>query len=186
MAILNNVLTAAPTGIRSWLLADQPRPALESPPFEAESIERSRGTGNKVVALLAEDNRADVLIVEEAISLYGLPIELHVVEDGAKAFEFIARAEGDGQAPCPEMLLLDLNLPKRSGKEVLQRLRQSPRCKEIPVLIITSSNSAKDRKDVAQLGANYYFCKPANYDAFLKVGEALKTILEQMDSTRNC
>ena len=173
--ISNNLLTAAPA-ISFWLSADQQRAVPESPPFEAESVERPRG--NKVVALLAEDNRPDVLLVEEAISLYGLPIELHVVEDGEKAFEFIARAEGHPQAPCPEIVLLDLNLPKRSGKEVLQRLRQSPKCKDIPVLIITSSNSAKDRKEVAQLGANGYFRKPASYDEFLKVGEELKTILE--------
>jgi len=133
----------------------------------------------KVVVLLAEDNRADVLIVEESISLYGLPLVLHVVDDGQKAFDFIRRAETDPEAPSPQLLLLDLNLPKRSGREILQRIRQSPKFKDIPVMIITSSDSPKDRKEIAQLGANFYFHKPSSYDEFLKVGGAVKELIEE-------
>jgi len=82
-------------------------------------------------------------------------------------------------AACPQLLVLDLNLPKRSGKEVLQRVRESAKFKDIPVLVMTSSNSARDRNEMRQLGANNYFCKPANYDEFLKVGDVLKMLLDQ-------
>jgi two-component system, chemotaxis family, response regulator Rcp1 len=157
--------------------SDQGEPDQNLPQFSVASFELS--AENRLVVLLAEDNRADVLIIEDAIFTYGLPIELHVVKDGEKAFEFIQRAEDDPQAPCPEMLLLDLNLPKRDGKEVLQRLRQSQKCKGIPVMVITPSDSPKDKKEVAQLGATAYFHKPSSYDEFLKIGVALKNLLEQ-------
>jgi chemotaxis family two-component system response regulator Rcp1 len=172
------VLPAAPLATAHWLLPDQTVPEPEPPPFPAETVEKS--SKPRVVALLAEDNRADVLIIEEAIALYGLPIDLHVVDDGEKAFALIQRTEVDAEAPCPQILLLDLNLPKRTGKEVLHLVRQSQRCKDIPVLVITSSDSPKDRKEVAELGANYYFRKPSSYDEFLKVGEVLKKLLERI------
>lgn len=132
----------------------------------------------KFVALLVEDNRADVLLVQEALALYELPVVLHVLDDGEKAFEFIERAEA-GLGPFPQILLLDLNLPKRTGQEVLQRIRQSPKCKDIPVLIITSSNSIRDRNELAALGASEYFSKPPDYHEFLKVGGAVKRLIEQ-------
>ncbi len=160
------------------LLPDQRAPGDEPPARPlADSVESRRQ--DKIPVVLVEDNRADVLIIEEAIALYGLPIDLQVLEDGAQAFEFIERAERDREVLCPRLLVLDLNLPKRSGKEVLQRIRESARCKDIPVLVITSSNSQKDRKSMAELGANHYFCKPSNYDDFLKVGHVLKMLLDQ-------
>lgn len=161
----------------SRLLEDQRPSEPDLRPFLAKAVEGS--SRQKMVALLAEDNRSDVLIVEEGISLYGLPLALYVVEDGQKAFEFIERAEADPEAPCPQLLVLDLNLPKRSGREVLQRVRHSPKCKDIPVMIITSSNSPKDRKEMTQLGASSYFRKPSSYEEFLKVGGALKALLER-------
>jgi CheY-like chemotaxis protein len=133
----------------------------------------------KRVVLLVEDNRADVLLVEEAIDRYELPVELHIVDDGAKAIEFIERAETDPSAPCPEVMLLDLNLPKRSGKEVLQRVRQSEKLNAIPVLVVTSSDAIRDRQELAASGATSYFRKPASYEGFLKVGEILGTLLRE-------
>ena len=172
-----SVMTAATVPISPWLLSEQQAP----PPDPVTSLAKKLGvsTGQRVVALLVEDNRGDVMIVEEAILLYNLPIELHVVEDGEKAFEFIRRAEVDPKSLFPQMLILDLNLPKRSGKEVLQRLRQSPTFQRIPVLVITSSESKKDRREVTQLGANVVFHKPSSYDKFLKIGEVLKELLKQ-------
>lgn len=170
----SNLLTEY-TKSKPWLVAEENMREPDARALPDEALEKSSCL--KIVALLAEDNRADALIVEEAISVYGLPIELHVVDDGEKAFQFINQAENDPQFPCPEVLLLDLNLPRRSGREVLERVRNSPLCKHIPVLIITSSNLAKDRKDISRLGAVGYFQKPASYEEFLKVGEALKTLL---------
>lgn len=133
----------------------------------------------KFVTLLAEDNHADALLIEEAIEAQELPIELHRVSDGQKAFDFIKRAEEDPNAPCPELLLLDLNLPKRSGREVLERVRGSQKCQNIPVLVITSSDSPKERAETAQLGISGYFRKQPSYQEFLKVGTVLKEILRQ-------
>jgi DNA-binding response OmpR family regulator len=159
-----------------WRLAAHLPPEPEPPPSETKRVVPGKQT---VVALLVEDNRADALIIEEAIAEYQLPIQLHVVQDGEMAFEFLERADRDAGAPCPQILLLDLNLPKRSGKEVLQRVRQSPKCKAIPVLIISSSNSPKDRQEVLRWGANEYFCKPTNHEEFLKVGAAVRRMLER-------
>jgi CheY-like chemotaxis protein len=133
----------------SSVLADQKTPGDEPPPIaSADCLEDSHPV--RFAVLLVEDNRADVLIIEEAIALHGLPVELRVLSDGAEAFEFIERADRDS-TPCPQLLVLDLNLPKRSGKEVLQRVRESAKFKDIPVLVMTSSNSARDRNDMRQL-----------------------------------
>ena len=105
------------------------------------------------------------------------------MNDGQKAFDFIQRAEEDPDAPCPQSILLDLNLPKRNGKEILQRVRRSVKCKDVPVIVITSSDSPKDRSETAQLGANEYFCKPSSYTEFLKVGEALRDLLQRYRSS---
>jgi len=106
-----------------------------------------------------------------------LPIDIHVASDGQKAIDFITNADADPAAPCPHLLLLDLNLPKKDGFEVLERLRASERCKNIPVLIMTSSNSPSDQARASELGA-MYFRKPPNYDEFLKLGGVLKRLIE--------
>jgi len=106
-----------------------------------------------------------------------LPVDLHIVPDGQLAIEFITRAETDPDAPCPDLLLLDLNLPKRDGFEVLQRLRRSERCRAIPVLVMTSSSSPKDLSRAAELDASY-FRKPPSYDEFLKLGVVLRQLLK--------
>jgi len=127
--------------------------------------------------LLAEDNLPDTLLVREAIQSENLPLDLYVVPDGEKAIDFIAQAEQDASAPCPHFLLLDLNLPKRDGFEVLRRLRASNKCKDVPVLIITSSDSPSDLSEAAALGAGY-FRKPPSYEEFLKLGGRLKQMLQ--------
>jgi two-component system, chemotaxis family, response regulator Rcp1 len=116
------------------------------------------------------------LLVREAIKLENLPLEIHIVPDGQKAVEFIANAEKDPNAPPPQFLLLDLNLPKVDGFEVLQRLRASEKFKAAPVLVISSSDSPADRNRAAALGAGY-FRKPPSYGEFLKLGAMLRQML---------
>lgn len=125
---------------------------------------------------MAEDNLPDALLVREAVRAEKLPLEIHVASDGEQAIAFIARADADPDAPCPHLLLLDLNLPKKNGFEVLKRLRASEKCKDIPVLIMTSSDAPEDRQRAAELGAGY-FRKPGSYEAFLKLGGVLKELL---------
>lgn len=127
--------------------------------------------------LLAEDNLPDALLVREAIRMENLPLEIHVAPDGQQAIEFIARAENDPDAPHPQLLLLDLNLPKVDGFEVLRRLRASEKFKTIPVLIVSSSDAPGDRSRAAEYGAGY-FRKPPNYEEFLKLGGVLKQLLK--------
>jgi DNA-binding response OmpR family regulator len=127
--------------------------------------------------LLAEDNLPDALLVREAIRMENLPLEVHIAPDGERVIEFIAAAERDPNAPCPDILLLDLNLPKIEGLEVLRRIRASGKCRNLPVLIVTSSDSPADRKMASQLGAGY-FRKPVTYDEFVKIGNVLKEFLQ--------
>jgi DNA-binding response OmpR family regulator len=117
-------------------------------------------------------------MVREAIRMENLPLDVHVAPDGQQAIEFIVRAESDPDAPCPHFLLLDLNLPKVDGFEVLQRLRASEKFKNIPVLIVSSSDSPGDRSRAADYGAGY-FRKPPNYVEFLKLGGVLKQLLKE-------
>jgi DNA-binding response OmpR family regulator len=126
--------------------------------------------------LLAEDNYPDALLVRSALRIAGLPVEVHIASDGEKAIEFIATAERDPEAPTPHVLLLDINLPKADGFEVLRRLRASDRWKSVPVMIVSSSDSPADRAEAARLGASY-FRKPPSYGGFLRLGEVLKQFL---------
>ena len=116
--------------------------------------------------------------MREAIRMEALPLEVYTVADGEQAIEFVARAEGDPEAPSPHVVLLDLNLPRVDGFDVLRRLRASASFSKIPVLIITSSESSTDRQECEKLGARY-FRKPPSYDEFLKVGKSLKRFLEE-------
>ncbi len=103
----------------------------------------------------------------------GLPFDVFTVHDGEQAIDFITRAERDSSAPSPEFLLLDLNLPKKDGFEVLRRLRESSKYKDVPVLIVTSSDSRSDQSRASEMGAGY-FRKPPSYEGFLKLGAVLK------------
>jgi chemotaxis family two-component system response regulator Rcp1 len=127
--------------------------------------------------LLTDDNLPDVLLVKEAVAQEGLPVRFFVEPDGEKAIDFIANAERDPDAPRPQAVLLDLNLPKIDGFQVLQRIRASDTFRDLPVLIVTSSDSPADRITAASMGAGY-FRKPVSYDEFLKIGPFLRTFLE--------
>jgi DNA-binding response OmpR family regulator len=108
-----------------------------------------------------------------------LPLEVHVASDGERAVDWIAKVErGDADVPFPHVILLDLNLPKVDGFEILRRIRASETCKEVAVLVVTSSDAAADREMAAKLGARY-FRKPTNLEEFLKIGSVLRGFLEE-------
>jgi CheY-like chemotaxis protein len=138
----------------------------------------SRRSRQRRRLLIVEDNRGDVFLVQEAIRAYNVPVEICIVEDGAEAMALVERADRDAEAFCPELVLLDLNLPKRNGLEVLRYIRQSRRCKSTPVIVLTSSDSSKDREESGKLGANRYFRKPNTFDQFLKVGAVLNEMID--------
>ncbi|HEX6544734.1 MAG TPA: response regulator [Bryobacteraceae bacterium] len=142
------------------------------------STSRSRdGSPDRYLIVLVEDNPADVFLVHEAIAAHHVPASLVVIRDGEEAIRLISRADADENAPCPQLFLLDLNIPNRNGEEVLAHIRKSARCKTTPVVIMTSSDSPRDRAAAQSLGANRYFRKPSDYDAFLTVGELIKEML---------
>jgi CheY-like chemotaxis protein len=127
--------------------------------------------------LLCEDNHADVLLVKRALEVYDVPAQMDVVTTGDDAVAFIERAEQDPEAPRPELVLLDLNLPNLNGLEVLKYIRKSGKCRDIPVVIFTSSDSPVDRLRTAELGATRYFRKPIKYQDYLEIGQILKELL---------
>lgn len=133
--------------------------------------------GKTFSILVAEDNAADVFLVHEALDARGLRYELHHVDDGEKAIAFIRMCDEQESAPCPDLLLLDMNLPRREGYEVLQEVKRSRRSSNIPVVIFTSSDSPGDKERVAALGATRYFRKPSDFDAFMALGAIIQELL---------
>lgn len=119
------------------------------------------------------------MLIRQAMKTASLEADAHFVEDGHKAMQFFDTADSDSSAPCPDLVLLDLNLPKKSGVEVLAHLRNSRTCNRAAVLIVTSSDSIRDREAVAALGATDYFRKPSTYPDFLKLGAIMKDLLER-------
>lgn len=114
--------------------------------------------------------------MREAIRSEELPVEVTVAPDGQAAMDIFDRAETDPDALCPQALLLDLNLPKVEGFEILRRLRGNEKFKTIPVIVVSSSESPSDRSRAAEFGAGY-FRKPTSYDQFLKIGKVLRQML---------
>jgi CheY-like chemotaxis protein len=127
--------------------------------------------------LLVEDSPADIYIVRESLKRHMREINLQVLNDGEKAFALIEATEADDSAPSPAILILDLNLPKRSGQEILQRIRQSAKLRNIPVVIFTSSDSPVDRAETSRLGATAYFRKPADLEEFMCIGKVVQSVL---------
>jgi CheY-like chemotaxis protein len=102
-------------------------------------------------------------------------VSLQVIEDGERAIRFVESLDRESGAQIPQLFLLDLNLPKRGGCEVLARIRQSPKCGRVPVVIVTSSDL--ERTQTAELGATGYFRKPAGYQAYLAIGSVIRSLL---------
>jgi DNA-binding response OmpR family regulator len=129
--------------------------------------------------LIVEDDSADLFLISEAITTANANVDLHVVNDGDKAIRFFQHVDDDDSAACPSLVILDINLPKKHGAQVLQQMRTSRRCAGALVLVVTSSDSARDRETMAKLGANGYFRKPSDYERFMKLGGVVRELLGQ-------
>ncbi|KYH27379.1 regulator of RpoS [Halalkalicoccus paucihalophilus] len=121
--------------------------------------------------LLVEDNPGDVKLTQEAFKEGGIANTFHVVTDGVEALDFLFQREEYADAPRPDFVLLDLNLPRKSGDEVLEELRADPDCKDLPVIILTGSSAQEDVVRSYELAANAYLTKPVD------PGEFIETIL---------
>ena len=122
-----------------------------------------------VDVLLVEDDAGDVLMTREAFEHYKIRNRLHVVTDGEQAIQFVRR-EGDfASAPRPGLIMLDLNLPRRDGLEVLAEIKADPELRIIPVVILTTSQAEEDIVRSYALHANAYVTKPVDFERFIEV-----------------
>ncbi|MDI1308427.1 MAG: response regulator [Methylotenera sp.] len=131
-------------------------------------------SGRPVEFLLAEDNPGDVRLTKEALRDSKVLNNLNVVQDGVEALAFLRREGKYADAPRPDVVLLDLNLPKKDGRQVLEAIKSDPALKRIPVVIITSSEAEQDIMRTYDLHANCYVAKPVDLDQFIKVIQSIE------------
>ena len=122
-----------------------------------------------VDVLLVEDDDGDVLMTREAFEHHKIRNKLHVVQDGEEALQFLHREGPYADAPRPGLILLDLNLPRRDGREVLAELKADPELRVIPVVVLTTSEAEEDILRSYALHANAYVSKPVDFDRFIDV-----------------
>ena len=137
-------------------------------------MSESPGTQSGAIeVLLVEDSPGDVRLTREALKDAKVHISLHVATDGIDAMAYLERTGPYVNAPRPDLILLDLNLPKKDGREVLKEIKESPSLRIIPVVILTTSSSDADVLQSYQLHANCYISKPVDLDGFLKVVQSI-------------
>ena len=123
--------------------------------------------------LLVEDNAADVDLTRETLSTSRLRIELEVARNGVEALERLNACVMEGRE-LPDLILLDLNLPRKDGREVLAEVRGTPSYRHVPVVVLSSSQAERDIAQCYALGANCYVTKPVGFDAFKEIVEAVE------------
>ena len=124
-----------------------------------------------------EDSPGDVELTREALEEAKLCNRLSVVDDGEKALDFLHRKGQYADAPSADLILLDLNLPKKDGRQVLAEIKAHPELKHIPVVILTTSQAEEDVLRVYQMHANCYISKPVNFSQFMCVVKAIEDFL---------
>ena len=129
---------------------------------------------NLFVILLVEDNLADVRLTREALTNGKVKHELHVARDGVEAMAFLRNQGAFQKAPRPDMILLDLNLPRKDGREVLAEIKADPDLRSIPVIILTSSQADEDILKTYNLHANGYIVKPVDLEQFFRIIKQIK------------
>lgn len=130
--------------------------------------------GNVIDILLVEDSPGDVRLTQEALKEGKVRNTLHVVQDGVDALAFLRREEGFEDVPRPDLVLLDLNLPRLDGREVLKEMKGDDRLKAIPVVVLTTSTADEDVLRVYDLSGNCYIPKPVEYQRFLDVVRSIE------------
>lgn len=127
-----------------------------------------------ISVLLVEDNPGDVRLTKEAFKEGKIAVSLSVVMDGVEATKYLNKEGEFADVPTPDLILLDLNLPKKDGREVLQDIKTNPNLKRIPVVILTTSNAEQDIMHSYDLHANCYINKPVDFDKFFDVIEKIE------------
>lgn len=129
--------------------------------------------------LLVEDNPGDVHLIREAVRASDLQVTLHVVRDGQQALDFLQHKPPFENAPRPDAIMLDLNLPQRSGHQVLESIKHDPDLLRIPVIILTSSSAEDDVLKAYNHHANCYIVKPGDYTGFVLMIQRLRDFWQQ-------
>ncbi len=124
--------------------------------------------------LLVEDNPGDVRLTKEALKDAKVLNEIYVAKDGVEAMEFLHKQGQFTEAPIPDMILLDLNLPRKDGREVLAEIKKDPKLKHIPVIVLTTSKADEDIIKTYNLHANAYITKPVDLNRFVEIIHALE------------
>ena len=134
----------------------------------------AQGRSRPIEVLLVEDNPGDVRLTREALKDGKVSNHLSVMQDGVEALRFLRREGPYAGAPRPDVVLLDLNLPKKDGRQVLQEMKQDRSLRTIPVVVLTSSDAERDIVGAYELQANCYITKPVDLDQFIEVVRSIQ------------
>ncbi len=126
------------------------------------------------VILIAEDERTDAFFVQEAVNRMTCKTELHIVKDGQAVMDFLARTDEYAGMPRPDIILLDINMPRKNGHEVLSDIKQNPAFRHIPVIMLSGSNAARDVVKSYDLHANAFVTKANDFSGMLRVMSAIE------------
>jgi CheY-like chemotaxis protein len=127
-----------------------------------------------IEVLLVEDNPGDAELTRIALEDSKISIHLNVVEDGVEAMAFLRKQEKYAKVPHPDIVLLDLNLPRKDGREVLAEIKADQNLKRIPVVVLTTSQSEEDILKAYNLSANCFITKPVDFDQFVKIVKSIE------------
>lgn len=124
--------------------------------------------------LLVEDSPADILLTREALEQNKFVKEIHVAEDGIQAMDFLYKRGKYASAPRPDLILLDLNLPRKNGREVLAEIKGDPGLRAIPIVVLTTSNDEGDILKAYNLNVNCYVVKPVGFENFMRAMQSIR------------
>jgi two-component system, chemotaxis family, response regulator Rcp1 len=126
--------------------------------------------------IMVEDNPVDVYLVRWVLTAHELPYELQVIDNGDHALNYVNQLAQQEHLRSPTIMLLDLNLPQRDGREILRQIKAIPQVADIRVVIVTGSNNPTDRRETLALGADAYFTKPNHLNEFMQLGDLIKQL----------
>lgn len=131
------------------------------------------GAVRPIEILLVEDDEGDVLLTTEALEASKVTNNMHVARNGEEALKFLRREQGYHDVPRPDIVLLDLNLPRIDGREVLAQIKSDPELRRIPIVVLTTSEAEEDILRSYDLHANVYVTKPVDFERFLEVIQSI-------------
>jgi CheY-like chemotaxis protein len=132
------------------------------------------------VILLVEDNPGDVRLIKEALKGSKWISEIRVVSDGVEASDFLFKRENYKNVQAPDLIILDINLPKKDGMELLTEIREDDKLKDIPVVMLTSSKAEEDILKTYKLHANRYITKPVDFDNFIQKVQSIEDLIKNL------